>query len=94
MDERIPKLEAELERLQVQLDSLERDWKRVPFLSSLLVLAIPAAIVWGALAAALVIVGVASLMGTAAYLISVRKNEYRGEMETVKRDLRVLRERR
>ncbi|MFW5925274.1 MAG: hypothetical protein ACOCV4_03855 [Myxococcota bacterium] len=93
MEERKRRLEAEVERLQGELESLERDWKRLPYYAVLLVLAIPAGILWGGLAVALVIGGTATLIGTAAYLISVRKNEYRSDKDSVKRDIRTLEER-
>ncbi|MFW6051327.1 MAG: hypothetical protein ACODAU_09145 [Myxococcota bacterium] len=90
MSDRKQRLEAELERLQRELDSLERDWKRVPWFAALLVLTVPAGILWGAVGALLVILGTGALMGTAAYLIAVRKNEYRGEMRDVRRDIEIL----
>lgn len=91
VNDRIQRLEAELIRLQGQLDSLERDWRRIPWLSAFFLLVIPAGIVEGALGVALVILGVVTLMGVAAYLITVRKNEYRGEMDSIRRDLTILR---
>lgn len=84
------RLEGELVRLRGQIDSLERDWQRLPRMLVLAVLAVPAGVLWGALAAALVALAVMILVGVGGYLIQVRKNEYRTEMETVQRDLRTL----
>jgi hypothetical protein len=83
-------MRTELTRLQGQIDSLERDWQRLPRMLVLWVLVIPAGLLWGPLLAAVVGLGVLILVGVGGYLITVRKSEYRGEMETVRRDLRIL----
>jgi hypothetical protein len=85
-----PRMRAELARLQRQIDSLERDWQRLPRMLVLWVLVIPAGMLWGPLLGALVGLGVLILVGLGGYLITVRRSEYRGEMETVRRDLRIL----
>jgi hypothetical protein len=93
MPDQSQRREAELSRLRAQIDSLDRDWQRLPRMLGLAVLAIPAGFQWGVLAAFLTILGTVILVGVGGYLIRVRKAEYQTEMDTVRRDLRVLEKR-
>lgn len=85
--DRDAKRKAEVERLHREIASLDRDWARVPYLLFSLLLTIPAGLIWGWVAAQLVLICAVSLVGTAAYLIGVRRREYRGELEDLTRDL-------
>jgi hypothetical protein len=49
-------MEREVERLESEAKVLERDWRRIPFLGAVAVLAVPAYYIWGPLAALTVIV--------------------------------------
>jgi hypothetical protein len=82
------RLKAEVIRLEGQLDSLERDWRRLPRLLTLLVLTVPIALAWDVVAAVLFGIGVVIMTGVGAYLVSTRKGEYKTELESVRRDLR------
>ncbi len=81
------KLEAEVERLKVLLASLERDWRRIPWLLSTTLLTIPALILWGLGGGVLVLLGALLFAATAAYIVSVRRREYNGELRDVRRTL-------
>ncbi len=85
------KLEAELERLRTNLASLRRDWERLRYAPALMLLVVPAFAMAGPLAAAATALLVLSLIGTAAYLIGVRRREYAGEIAEVKRELAISR---
>ena len=85
-------LQNELTRLEGLLQDLERDWKRVPYALVLVLAAIPMYLQFGVLGSSLTILTVVSFIGTAYYLIGVRKAEYRGEMEEIRLDLQRLTE--
>jgi hypothetical protein len=86
--ERERRLRAEIERLEGQLATVERERRRMPWLLVSAVLAIPAAVVWGLFAAALVLLGAVTLFGTGYYLVAVRHSEYQGELDDARRDLK------
>jgi O-antigen/teichoic acid export membrane protein len=77
----------ELERLRKEALVLDRDWRRVPYLIGALVLAVPVWWIWGPLAALYAFLAVPCLVGTAAYLIGVRRAENRQLMEELEREL-------
>ena len=91
-EERIQKYEAELARLDDLHAHLGQLWTQVPYYG---LLAVFAPVVWyyaglgWAIAELLV---TASLVGTQAYLIGVRKNENRANHALVEADLRRLQE--
>lgn len=67
----------EIERLKGEAEVLERDWRRIPYLAGFIVLAGPAHLIWGPIAAMYAVLCVPCLIGTAYYLIGVRKRENR-----------------
>lgn len=70
-------MRAEIARLIEEDQSLDRDWRRIPYLLAFAVLAAPAYWIWGPLAAIGALLCTPCLLGTAAYLIGVRKREAR-----------------
>ena len=85
-DER-ERLVAEVARLEGLMESLERDWQRIPKLFGTAILAVPVGFVWGVPAAIFVVGLAASLVGVGVYLVGVRRNEYRSELEQVQERL-------
>ncbi|MAC25239.1 MAG: hypothetical protein CMN31_10115 [Sandaracinus sp.] len=75
------KVEGEIERLRGLRKDLDRDWSHLKYYAIPMVLAGPAFFLWGAIASSLVVLGTASVLATAAYLIGVRRKEYEGEIE-------------
>ena len=88
--ERREKLERERERLLGQIQLLEGDWKRLPWAFGTAILGLPAGIVWGWPWGALVIALGLSFGATGAYLIGVRREDYRRQIGDVERELRRL----
>ena len=70
-------IEAEIERLKGEAKTLERDWRRIPFLAAFFLLALPVNWIWGPTASFYAVLCVPCLVATAAYLIGVRKRENR-----------------
>ena len=91
MSQKRDMMEAELIRIEGLLGDLDKDWSRVRYAWALLALAIPAYLKWGTMGWSLTLLGVLSFVGTAYYLIGVRKAEYRGEMEELRLGMERLR---
>lgn len=90
-DERIRKYETEIARLDALYADLERLWSQVPRLGYLALVA-PAVWAYAGLGWGIVALLVAaSLVGTQAYLIGVRKSENRWNRAHVADDLARLR---
>lgn len=83
-------LEAELQRLKRLREDLDGDWKKVPWLLWTTLLAVPVGALWGPIWAALTVATALSLWATAFYLIRVRREDYKHEVEDTKRELRAL----
>lgn len=84
------KLEAEIVRLQGLYEQAMRERARTPYLTLLLLGAPVAWLIWGPLGFATAVLGVVSLIATYYYLVEVRRREYTGEIELVRRDLKTL----
>jgi hypothetical protein len=84
---RIDLLEAELERLKQEGAQLERDWRRIPLLTTTVVFVAPVYFVWGPTAAFYGVLCVPSLVLTAIYLVMVRRNENRDLIGDVRRQI-------
>jgi hypothetical protein len=74
-DPRIPKMEAEIERLRAELATLERQWQRKHLLGLFGLAAIPCYFAFGAFVASVVLVCTPALVATQAYLLYVRRME-------------------
>jgi hypothetical protein len=79
--------EREVERLRGSIEALDRDVKGSKHVLWFGLLAIPAGIFVGQVAAVVVILFTVSLLATALYLIGVRKREYHGLIVDCQRDL-------
>ncbi len=66
---------AQIERLKAQRARLERDWARIPRLAWALLFVVPAYFLWGITGALSTVLFVPCLIGTAAYLVGVRRFE-------------------
>ena len=84
------RLVDEVQRLHGLMGDLDREWRQLRRLLFGNLAAIPALVVWGPIAAALVVLGVTSIVITAAYLIGVHRREYQGELLDVRRRIAVL----
>lgn len=80
-------IEIELVRLEGEANVLERDWRRIPYLAVLVVLAVPVYYVWGAIAALGAVLAVPCLVVTALYLIGVRRYENKQNIEELRAQL-------
>jgi len=90
--ERMQKYEAELARLDQLHDHLDHLWTQVPRYAWFAIFAPVVWYVWGFGWAVAELLVTASLVGTQAYLIGVRKNENRANYQLVANDLENLRE--
>ena len=70
-------MDEELARLVEEGAALEREWRRIPYLFAVGALAVPVYFVWGPLVALAVLLATPCLVGTAAYLVGVRRRENR-----------------
>jgi hypothetical protein len=87
---RLELMDQELERLREEGRTLEREWRRVPWLSSTVVLAAPTYAIWGPLAALYAVLFVPCLVIAALYLIGVRRSENRATLEELEKERRKL----
>jgi hypothetical protein len=83
-------MDAELARLADEAKALEREWRRIPFLFAFGVLAAPVLFIWGPLAALYTLLFTPCLVGTAAYLVGVRRRENRDLHEELKHERALL----
>lgn len=70
-------MDDELARLAEEGGALEREWRRIPYLFGLGLFAVPVYWIGGPLAALGVVLATPCLVGTAAYLVGVRRRENR-----------------
>lgn len=84
------RLVAEVKRLRGLRADLDREWRQLRWSVIPTFLAIPAFFVWGPIGSSLVILAVASIVVTAAYLILVRRKEYEGDIRIVQREIAIL----
>jgi hypothetical protein len=87
VDELIKKYEAEIKRLDELDADLDRLWVRVPYYGLLALLAPVAWYLYGFGWAVATLLVTASLMGTQAYLIGVRKSENRWNRNRLLEDI-------
>jgi cell division protein FtsL len=80
-------IEREVERLKGEQDILDRDWRRIPFLGGIVVLALPAYLIWGPIAAIYAVLFAPCLVITALYLVGVRRAENRQSIAELERQL-------
>ncbi|HJL15539.1 MAG TPA: hypothetical protein RMH99_07790 [Sandaracinaceae bacterium LLY-WYZ-13_1] len=83
-------IEREIERLHEQGELLERDWRRIPYLGLFLLSAGPAYWIWGPTAAMYAVLCTPCLVGTALYLIGVRRSENRQQITELEGQLRAI----
>lgn len=81
-------IEVEIERLEEQGVLLERDWRRIPYLGAFVLSAGPAYWIWGPTAAFYAILCAPCLVGTALYLVGVRRSENKQLLEELQGQLR------
>ena len=84
------KLVAEVKRLRGLRSDLDREWRQLRWAAIPSLLAVPAFFLWGPIGSSLVILAVASIVVTAAYLIGVRRKEYEGDIRIVQREIAIL----
>lgn len=89
-EERRAKIEAEIAWCNAQLQSLERDWRRLPYIALLLLAVVPAGYVWGGMGAFIATVGTVVIAAISAYLIAGHKSEYEDKIRALKKDLAQL----
>lgn len=80
-------MEREVERLEGEAKVLERDWRRIPWLFVFVLSAVPAFLIWGKTAAIYAILCTPCLVGTAAYLLGVRRSENQQSLRELQRQL-------
>ncbi len=83
-------LEAEANRLEGLLASLDSDWAHLPKLLALTLFALPLGWLWDVGSALAFVALILSLTATVVYLIGVRRKEYRYELMEVRALLRGL----
>jgi hypothetical protein len=83
-------LEAEIERLQRELEVLERQWQKKHLLALFGLAAIPAHFAFGRLVAAIVLLCTPALVATQAYLLYVRRAECRQLIDETRREIALL----
>lgn len=84
------RLVAEVKRLRGLRADLDREWRQLRWSVIPALLALPAFFFWGPIGSAMVILAVASIVVTAAYLILVRRKEYEGDIRIVQREIAIL----
>lgn len=92
-DERRWRLEKEIERLEMLIESLERSRRQAPWYLLVGVLAVPAFFIGGLWLALAVLFCALCLSLIVLYLAGVRQNEYRSELADVRNALDSLRRR-
>jgi hypothetical protein len=80
-------IEREIERLHGEAKVLERDWRRVPWLALSVLSALPAYLIWGQTVALYALFCAPCLVGTAAYLVGVRRTENRQNLRELEQQL-------
>ena len=90
-DPRIEKLEAEIVRLQHELEVLQRQWNKKHLLALFGLAAIPAYFLFGPLVAGVVLVCTPALIATQAYLLYVRRAECRQLIVEARREIDYMR---
>lgn len=81
------KARAEAARLEGEIDKLTSEWAHLPRYALTGVLAIPAAVLWGLMGFILAVLATLSLVGTAAYLLYVRRREAEGDLAMLREDM-------
>lgn len=76
-----------MERLESEAKVLERDWRRIPWLFVFVLSAVPAYLIWGNTAAIYAILCTPCLVGTAAYLLGVRRAENQQSLRELQQQL-------
>lgn len=90
VDQRRKQLEDRLDWLRNTMAQLDREQRRIPWLAALLVLAVPAGFIWGALAVVFVVLCVIFLVSVWVYVVWAHRHEYRFELDQIRRDLRKM----
>jgi len=83
-------LEEDLSRQRTYLESLDRDRRRAPYLAGLLLLTIPAGLLFGGIGVLLVILGTIATLVTAYYLLWGHKTEYQAKIRELEREIDAL----
>ncbi|MEM1417279.1 MAG: hypothetical protein AAGH15_20445 [Myxococcota bacterium] len=89
MDRDREKLEAELQRLEENIEQADRELSRVRFMPAAIPLAIPAYLAGGPLAAGATVAAIATLGVIGLYLAYGHRKDYEGEIALVKREIRL-----
>lgn len=81
-------MEAEVARLERILEGVDKDMRSIPRLILLALSALPVGWLWGFGWALFAVFSTFVVMGTAAYLTLVRRNEYRYNLDLLRKELR------
>ncbi len=85
-------LQAEQRRLRDLYADINSDWRQVRYLFGITLAAIPIGMRFGLAAGIIVLVLALSFVATAAYLIGVRREEYRASIREIDDELTMLRD--
>lgn len=88
-DERREKLEARVVWLEESIEGLRRNYRRSPAIAALMLLAVPAGLLWGVLAAFYVAFMVGVLVGVWVYIAWGHLHEHETELKAVRAELRL-----
>lgn len=81
-------LRKELDWQRKNLEGVDNDRKKAPFLLLGIVLAIPVGILWGWIKAVLVVIGTLALLTSAYYLTAGHRSEYLQKIAGLEKELR------
>lgn len=87
-------LRKELDWQRKNLEGVDNDRKKAPFLLLGIVLAIPVGILWGWIKAVLVVIGTLALLTSAYYLTAGHRSEYLQKIAGLEKELREAERRR
>ncbi len=83
---RLAFLEREIAWQRGQLESVERDQRKAPYLLVGILLAIPAGFIWGWVQSILVVLGSIALFLSAMYLTAGHRSEYRDKIVSLEKE--------
>lgn len=87
----VERLETEVERLRGMVSALDKEYRRIPYLAAFIVAVPIVHAMWGPVYAFYALACVPCLIGTAYYLVGVRRYEAKSEIRDLEAQIDQLR---